>query len=107
MDNYSNGTRVSRFDGSVLDTLLNSLAASCLISLTCGFGTPWAICYMYKFIIGHVIIDGRRLTFDGTGGELLGQWIKWYLLTLVTCGIYGFWVAPRVYDWVASHTHFE
>ena len=98
--------RFSDWDGSVFDTFVNSLAASLIMTLTCGIATPWAVCYMMKFIIGHATIDGKRLVFDGTGGSLFGQWLKWFLLTAITCGIYSFWVAPRLYKWVASHIHF-
>jgi uncharacterized membrane protein YjgN (DUF898 family) len=62
---------------------------------------------MWKFIISHAVVDGKRLSFDGTGGQLFGNWIKWFLLSVITCGIYGFWVAPRLYNWVVSHTHLE
>ena len=97
----------STWDGGVLDTVLNSLAASLIISFTCGLATPWAICYMMKFVVGHAIVNGKRLRFDGTGGQLFGNWIKWFLLTVITCGIYSFWVTPRLYKWVVSHIHFE
>lgn len=97
----------SDWDGGVFDTIVNVIVASLIISLTCGIATPWAICYMFKFVIGHVLVDGKRLTFDGTGGQLFGNWIKWFLLTVITCGIYSFWVIPRLYKWIASHTHFE
>jgi len=97
----------STWDGGVLDTVVNSIVASLMITFTCGIATPWAICYMWKFIIDHVIIDGKRLSFDGNGGQLFGNWIKWFLLTIITCGIYGFWVTPRLYAWIASHTRFE
>ena len=95
----------SDWDGSVFDTFVNSLVASLISSFTLGICTPWAICYMMRFIISHATIDGRRLIFDGTGGSLFAQWLKWFLLTLITCGIYSFWVAPRLYKWVASHIH--
>ena len=97
--------KVSDWDGGVFDTFVNSLVASLIISVTCGIATPWAVCYMMKFIISHATIDGKRLVFDGTGGSLFAQWLKWFLLTLITCGIYSFWVAPRLYKWVASHIH--
>ena len=97
----------STWDGGVLDTVINSIVASLIISFTCGIATPWAICYIMKFVISHVIIDGHRLSFDGTGGQLFGNWIKWFFLTLITCGIYGFWVTPRLYKWIASHTHVQ
>ncbi|MBO5280636.1 MAG: DUF898 family protein [Clostridia bacterium] len=95
----------STWDGGVFDTVINSIISSLIITFTCGIATPWAICYMMKFVIEHTIINGRRLTFDGRGDQLFGNWIKWFLLCLVTCGIYGFWVTPRLYKWVASHIH--
>ena len=45
----------STWDGGVLDTFLNSIVASLLITFTCGIGTPWAVCYMMKFVISHAI----------------------------------------------------
>lgn len=110
MDNNMTPNNVkgeSKYDGTVLETFLYTLGASLLISFTLGIATPWAICLLWKFIISHVTIDGKRLTFDGDGGQLFGNWIKWILLTYVTCGIYGFWVMPRMYHWVAKHTHFQ
>ena len=74
------GTKVaiSTWDGSVLDTVVNSIVASLIISITCGIATPWAICYIMKFVIGHVVVDGKRMTFDGTGAQLFGNWIRNY-----------------------------
>lgn len=97
--------KVSTWDGGVLETIINSIIASLLISLTCGIATPWAICYMMKFIIGHAVIDGKRMSFDGDGMQLFGNWIKWLVLMVITCGIYSFWVIPKMYKWVASHIH--
>lgn len=73
---------VSSFDGTVLECFCACLVSGIIITFTLGIATPWAICYMYKFILSHVIIDGRRLTFDGTGAQLFGNWIKWFLLTI-------------------------
>ncbi len=102
-----NNARISDWDGSVLDTIVNSIIAGLIITFTCGIATPWAICYIYKFVISHVIVDGKRLKFDGTGGALFANWIKWFILILITCGIYSFWVTPRLYKWIAGNTHFE
>ncbi|EKA04629.1 hypothetical protein GMD1S_06982 [Streptococcus sp. GMD1S] len=35
-------------------------------------------------------MDEQRLYFDGTGAQLFGNWIKGFLLTIITFGIYGF-----------------
>ena len=96
---------VSDWDGGVLDTVVNSIIASLIISVTCGIATPWAVCYMMRFVASHAIIDGKRLQFVGTGGGLFAQWIKWLILTVITCGIYSFWVVPRMYKWIVSHLH--
>lgn len=97
----------SDWDGSVFDTFVNSLAASLIMTLTCFIATPWAICYIMKYVVSHAVIDGRRLRFVGTGGSLFGNWLKWLLLTVVTCGIYSFWVTPRLYKWIVSNIHYE
>lgn len=105
--NNGSGSRISDWDGGVLETIVSIIVASLMISFTCGFATPWAICYLYKFVLEHAVIDGKRLSFDGNGGQLLGNWIKWFLLCLITFGIYGFWVTPRLIRWVCSHTHVQ
>ena len=96
----------SNYDGSVLGFFGVSLLTSLLICCTLGIATPWAICYLWRYIISHVNIDGRRLTFDGNGAQLFGNWIKWLIFTIITVGIYSFWVYPRLINWVAKHTHF-
>ncbi len=106
-NNCGTAAVVSTWDGGVFETIINTIAASLIISFTCGIATPWAICFMMKFVIGHTVVSGRRLGFNGTGMQLFGNWIKWFLLTLITFGIYGFWVVPRLYKWIASHTYFE
>ena len=104
---YTGGGSGSTWTGGVLETVAASIVTSLIITFTCGIATPWAVCYMYNFILSHTVIDGKKLRFDGTGGELFGNWIVWAILTTVTCGIYGFWVTPKMYQWIASHTHME
>lgn len=96
----------SRYTAGVLDTLIAGIVASLIMGCTFGIATPWAVAYMAKFICEHTEVDGKQLVFDGNGGDLFGQFIKWFLLTIVTFGIYGFWVTVKMANWVASHTHF-
>jgi uncharacterized membrane protein YjgN (DUF898 family) len=42
-----------------------------------------------------------------TGIGLFGQWIKWFLLCVITLGMYGFWVTPRLQRWIVEHTDFS
>ena len=32
--------------------------------------------------------------------------LKYILLTLITCGIYGFWLDIKMKQWITKHTHF-
>lgn len=54
----------------------------------------------------HTVINGHRLVFDGTALELFGHWIKWLLLSIITLGIYSFWVSIDLKKWKTKHTHF-
>ena len=42
--------------------------------------------------------------FDGTGGELIGLLILTVLVSLITCGLYGFYMAVALKKWEVSHT---
>ena len=55
----------------------------------------------------HTIIDGHRLRFNGTGGQLIGKWIVWILLCIITLGIYAFWLPIRLKQWQIKHTTME
>ena len=55
----------------------------------------------------HTVIEGKRLCFDGHAVQLFGNWIKWLLLTIITLGIYSFWLSIKLKKWITKHTHFE
>jgi uncharacterized membrane protein YjgN (DUF898 family) len=52
-------------------------------------------------------IDGRQVVFTGSAVGLFGNWIKWLLLSIVTFGVYLFWVERRVQRWMWEHTELE
>lgn len=96
-----------RFDGGAatfIGTLLLGLAVTLF---TFGICFPFALVLQQRWKAKHTTIDGRRLVFTGSAVGLFGNWIKWWLLTVVTIGIYGLWVVPRVTRWVVEHTDFD
>lgn len=95
----------SQFTGGLLGLIGINLLQALMIGLSLGLGTPWAICMKERWMAGHTIIDGKRLTFDGTGSQLFGNYIKWFLLTILTLGIYGFWLDIKMKQWITKHTH--
>lgn len=96
----------SKFTGGLLGMIGIGILQGLIITFTLGLGAPWAICLKQSWIARHTTIDGRRLTFDGTGGQLFGNYIKWFLLTIITFGIYGFWLTIKMQQWITKHTHF-
>ncbi len=95
----------SKFTGGLLGMIGIGILQGLIIGITLGIGTPWAICLKESWYVKHTIIDGYRLTFDGTGGQLFGNFIKWFLLTIITLGIYSFWLTIKMKQWVTKHTH--
>jgi len=37
---------------------------------------------------------------------LFGRWLLWLLLTIITFGIYSFWVVPRFVRWAVTNVSF-
>ena len=79
---------IDEFFQSSLETAMNNLLQTELSALICGLtlgiATPWAVCTMQNWKTKHTLVDGQRLYFDGTGAQLFGNWIKWFLLTIIT-----------------------
>lgn len=95
------------FDGGAATYWGTSLLAFLITVLTLGIAYPYAIVLMQRWKAKHTYVRGYRLKFTGTGIGLFGHWIKWFFLIIVTLGIYGFWVAPRITKWITEHTDFD
>ena len=95
----------SKFTGRLIGLIGVNLLQWLISCITFGIGVPWAVCIKQRWLARNTIIDGKRLTFDGTGGQLFGNYIKWFLLTIVTLGIYSFWLSIKMQQWIVKHTH--
>lgn len=95
----------SSFTGGLLGLIGIELLSFIIIVFTIGFGVPWATCIKERWTAKHTIIDGHQLYFDGNAVQLFGNYIKWVLLTIITLGIYSFWLGIKMKQWVVNHTH--
>lgn len=96
------GSIMGMFGMRLLFVLLVILSAATLF-----LALSWVIVFFNRWLISHTVINGKRLKFNGTGVQLLGSYIKWLLLTLVTFGIYGIFFLPvRMLQWFTKHTVF-
>lgn len=96
----------SGFDGGVLGYIGIHLLATLVSVCTLFIGYPWAACMTYRWELKHTTIDGKRLVFDGTGAQLFGTYIKWFLLCIITIGIYTLWLPVKMTAWRVKHTRF-
>ena len=97
----------SYFDGKVLEWLGYRILAFIITAVTFGIANAWAEKLLIAYTIDHTVYNGKRLKFEGTGASLFVQKFKWLFLTIITLGIYGFWVPIKKEQWIVSNIHFE
>ena len=97
----------SKFTGNVIVLGLLHVLWGFLNIITLGIMIPWTTSWKYKYYAERTTYSGKKVKFDGKGIQLLGRWILWELLTIVTVGIYAFFMAIALKKWVIKHQHFE
>ena len=101
-------TKESDFTGGAFANLGISLLTILATVFSLGIAYPFMMCWKLRWEVNHTIVDGQKLTFDGKGIQLFGKYIIWWLLSIVTFGIYFLiWMPLNVTRWQAKHTHFE
>lgn len=96
----------SYFDGGLLQLIGWRILGWIITGATLGICYPWSLCMVYGWKINHTVIEGRRLKFTGSAVTLFGNWIKWFVLCIITCGIYSFWLGIALEKWKVKNTTF-
>ena len=97
----------SYFDGGLIELIGWRLLSFLITIITFGIAAPWGACMIYAYEINHTVYNGKRLKFEGTGGDLFVNIFKWVLLSIITLGIYTLFIPVRKTKWVISNIHFE
>ena len=97
----------SYFDGGLLELIGWRILAFLIIGVTLGIATPWAKCMLYSYQFKHTVYNGKRLKFEGTGGDLFVNTFKWVFFSIITLGIYLLFVPVKKTKWVISNIHYE
>jgi uncharacterized membrane protein YjgN (DUF898 family) len=97
-------SRQFAFDGGAGTYIGTGLLAFFITVLTLGICYPFAYVLRERWRAKHSYIDGRKLVFVGSGLGLFAMWLKWFLLIIITLGIYSLWVGPRLYRWKWENT---
>jgi uncharacterized membrane protein YjgN (DUF898 family) len=104
--NMQTNSKRFTFDGGAATYVGTALLGLLITVLTLGICYPFAIVLRQRWRAKHSYIDGKQLIFTGSAWGLFGHWIKWFLLSLITVGIYLFWVGPRIQKWIWENTDF-
>ena len=97
----------SYFDGGLLELIGWRILASLITVVTFTIARPWAQCMLYAYEYNHTVYYGKRLKFEGRGGDLFVNYFKWIFFTIITFGIYAFFIPVRRQKWLVSNLHFE
>jgi tetratricopeptide (TPR) repeat protein/uncharacterized membrane protein YjgN (DUF898 family) len=73
-------------------------------TVTFGIYIPWAWVRLLRLRASHTLLNGKAVSFTGTGGQLLGLAIVQGLLTVITLGFYGPWAICKYCAWRAGST---
>lgn len=66
----------------------------------------WMYTVLLRWMSHHTIINDHRLVFVGRPAELLKKIVIYWLLTMITAGIFGIWVPVKLLKWKAANTRF-
>lgn len=97
----------SYFDGGLLELIGWRVLGFLITVITLGIGKPWAECMLLGYQYNHTVYNGKRLKFEGKGGDLFVNYFKWILFTIITLGIYLFFIPVRKKQWEIANLHFE
>ena len=72
--------------------------------ITFGLYMPWALVKLFRLKASHTTINGKPVSFTGTGGQLFLLCLVQGFITLITFGIYGPWALCKIFSWRAQNT---
>ena len=73
-----------KFNEDVGGLFINIIACYLIVLFTLGIWTPWAFCKIQRWRAKNTTIEGKKIKFIGEGSSLLGKFILWYFLTIIT-----------------------
>jgi uncharacterized membrane protein YjgN (DUF898 family) len=103
---YVPGVQLYQFRGGAASWFGTQILGLIVTVCTLGICYPFAVVLVERWRAKNTYLQGRQLQFIGTGWGIFGLWVKWFLLCVVTLGIYSFWVYPRLTQWKVEKTVF-
>lgn len=80
---------------------------SLLNVLSIGLFYPFFLYLRYALVYSKTQISGKKLIFKGNIFVFYVRYIWWYFLTIITFGIYHFFLEYKLYKWVVNNIYLE
>lgn len=93
----------SYFDGGVLG-LLGTNILSFIVLFVPLVGFAWSTIIKTKWLKSHTVCDSRRLIFEGGVGGLFVKYLLWGFLSIITFGIFAWFVPVKEMRWLTERT---
>ena len=106
-NSISNLEGKSEFNGGMLANFFIGLATLLASLFTLGLAYPAMVCWKLKWEANHTYLNGKQLVFDGNAMQLMGKYVLWLFLSVITFGLYYIFSAKlKLTEWKTKHTHF-
>ena len=96
----------SRLLGASISFFFFNLLCGILTVITLGIAYPFIVVMKEKYLAKRTYTTGHKNIFDGNGFQLIGKYILWLFLTVITFGIYSIFLIAKLIAWKTAHTHF-
>ena len=73
-------------------------------SITFCLYLPWALVKLLRLKASHTVMNGKQVSFTGTGGQLFIIMLVQGLVTCITFGLYGPWAICKFLKWSNQNT---
>lgn len=97
----------SYFNGGLLGLIGVNLFCKIITIISLGILYPFGICYKQKWFAKHTVINRKKIVFNGTAMSLIGHYLLWWFLCIITFGIYGLWLPIKIEQWTVKNTHIK
>lgn len=97
----------SCFTGGLLGLIGVNLFCKLLTLISFGILYPFGICYKQRWIAKHTVINRKKIIFDGKAVSLIGHYLLWWFLCIITFGIYALWLPINITKWYTKNTHIK
>ncbi len=102
-----------RYTGKGVDILGHVILGGFLMIITLGLYTPWYVNSLTRYICEHVQVVNpapgttTSVEFIGSGSGLLGRFILWQILVIITLGLYSPWMMSEMYAYIVENIRIQ